>query len=336
MYNGDILMTPGDRMTIREGKWKCSYCGGVNLGRDVKCAQCAQPRGKDVKFFLDGDAAEITDQGRLDQARSGADWTCAFCSTNNRGNETRCRQCGAERGTSPSLQEKTVLDAAPTRGGAGQSPRAPAPARRLSPLAIAGIAVGAVAAVVLVYFLFFSTTGKVGVVDRGEWQRTIVVEEYKWVTHTDWQDKVPAGAAVLRTWEEKYGTEKVQTGTERRKTGTKDMGNGYFEDVYENVPVYTERDVYKNKVEYRIREWVETRAPKARGDLGSQPAWPAVSLAAAEREKRREESAAVYFLVDDKQHAYSVPVDQLGTYSVGARYKLAVTPLGGVRKAEKE
>jgi hypothetical protein len=321
-------------MAIREGKWKCSYCGGVSLGRDVKCTQCGQPRGKDVKFFLDEGAAEVTDQNLMSQAKSGADWTCAFCSTNNRGNETRCRQCGAERGTSPSLQEKIVSQTPPSPGGEPQ--QTPAPRRRLSPLATVGLVVGLVAVAVVMYFLFFSTTEKTGVVQRGEWQRTIVVEEYMWVTHTDWQDKMPAGATVLRTWQEKYGTEKIQTGTERRKTGTKDMGNGYFEDVYEDVPVYTERDVYKNKVEYRIQEWVETRSPTVRGDLSASPSWPVVTLASGEREKRREESAAVYFLVDDKQYRSSVPVDQLGTYAAGARYKLAVTPLGGVKKAEKQ
>lgn len=324
-------------MGIKEGKWKCSYCGGVNLGRDVKCTQCGQPRGKDVKFFLDGDAQEVADQGLVDMARGGADWTCAFCGTNNRGRETRCRQCGAEKGTSPSLQEKMVIEGAPAAGPAATpQPAAAAPARRRRPLLVGGIAAGCVAAIaLLIYFLFFSTTEKTAVLDRGEWQRIVTIEDYKWVTHTDWENQVPAGAVVLRTWQEKYGTEKIQTGTERRKTGTVDKGNGFFEDVYEDVPVYTERDVYKDKVEYRIQEWVETRAPTAQGDMNAPPTWPEVVLAGREREKGRAQTAAVYFTLDGKSYKYAVPVDQLGTYAAGSRYKIWLTPLGAVKKVEK-
>jgi hypothetical protein len=318
-------------MAIREGKWKCSYCGEVNRGRDMKCAQCGQQRGKDVKFFLDGEAAEVTEESLLSTANAGADWTCSFCSTNNRGADTRCRQCGAERGASASLQEKVV----PEAGQQAAASAAPSPARRMHPIAIAGLAAGVVVVAVLVYFLFFTSTEKKAVLDRGEWQRTIVVEEYKWVTHTDWESSVPKTATVLRTWDEKYGTEKVQIGTERRKTGTRDKGNGFFEDVYENVPVYTERDVIKKKVEYRIQEWVETRTARAQGDMKEPPTWPALTLASAEREKRREETAAVYFALEGKSRKYTIPVEQLGTYAAGAEYRIWLTPLGAVKKAEK-
>jgi hypothetical protein len=316
-------------MAIREGKWKCTYCGGVNPGREMKCLQCGQPRGKDVKFFLDGEAPEVTDQGLLSQANAGADWTCSFCGTNNRGTEARCRQCAAERGSSASLQEKVVAEP-----GSGQA--APVAARRLHPAAIAGIAVGALAVVALVYFLFFTARETTAVLERGEWQQSIVVEEYRWMTRTAWEGSVPAGAAVLRSWDEKYGTEKIQTGTERRKTGTRDKGNGFFEDVYEDVPVYTERDVYKKKYEYRIQEWVESRTVKAQGDLGAAPAWPALTLAAGEREKRRDEAAAVYFTLDGKAHKYVVAVDALGSYVAGARYRIWLTPLGAVKDAQKQ
>jgi hypothetical protein len=323
-------------MAIREGKWKCAYCGAVNLGREMKCAQCGQPRGKDVRFFLDDDAAEVTDQGLLSQASAGADWTCSFCGTNNQGGATSCKQCGAERGSSASLKEKVV----PAPGQSGPSAPSdgsavPAAARRLSPLAIAGIAVGAVAVMALLYFLFFTAREATAVLDRGEWQRSIAVEELRLVTRQAWEGSVPAGATVLRTWDEKYGTEKIQTGTERRKTGTRDKGNGFFEDVYEDVPVYTERDVYKKKVEFKIQEWVETRTVKAQGDMASPPAWPALTLAAAEREKGRQESAAVYFTLDGKSHKYAVPVEKLGAFTVGARYKIWLTPLGAVKDAQK-
>jgi len=323
-------------VAIREGKWKCSYCGQVNQGRDVKCPQCGQVRGKDVVFFLEGDAAEVTDQVLVGVARAGADWTCAFCSTNNRAKDARCRQCGAERGSSPSLQEKIVgreadvKQAAPSAAPAG--PRA-----RKNPLAVLGIITAAAAVIgALVYFLFFSTSEKIGVLEKGSWQRTIAIEEFKWVEHTDWEDKTPQNAVVLEKWQEKFETEKIQTGTERVKTGQRDKGNGFFEDVYEDVPVYTERDIYKSKVKYRIQEWVVTRTLKNEGDLAIPPAWPAVTLGAAEREGARKESATLYLKLGDKAYTYSVPVDQLGIHAAGAKYRVWLTPLGAVKKIAAE
>jgi hypothetical protein len=322
-------------VAIREGKWKCTYCGQVNQGRETKCQQCGQPRGKDVKFFLEDDAAEVTDQNLIDVAQAGADWTCEFCSTDNRARETRCRQCGAERGSSPSLKEKFVPQGDAAQSGAPSS-AAPQSRRRMSPVAIVGILAGVAAVCVLFYFLFFSASEKTAVLDSGQWERTIAVEENKWVEHTDWEDAVPHNAMVLESRQEKYGTEKIQTGTEHKKTGQKDMGNGFFQDVYEDVPVYTERDVYKNRVRYKIQEWVVTRTLKSGGDLSSAPAWPAVTLAAAEREGKRAEHATLFLTRGDKRYQYSPPVSELHVYSQGAKYKIWVTPLGAVTKIEAQ
>ncbi len=331
-------------MPIREGKWKCTYCGGVNLGRDVKCVQCGQTRGKDVAFFLDDGAAEVTDQNILNLAASGADWTCAFCSTNNRGNETRCHQCGAEKGTSPSLQEKLVTgqgaDTPQPAGPAAAAEPAATPAAPRSPRSkalIMGAVVAGVAALgVLVYFLFFATSEKTAVLERGSWTRTVPIEEYRWVEHTDWEDGVPVNAVVLSRWQEKAGTERIQIGSERRKTGQVDKGNGFFEDVYEDVPIYEERDVIKTKIKYRIQEWVEIRRLKTEGGLPDAPAWPAVTLAAGQREGKRTQAAALFLKLGDETYTYSVPVEELGSYKAGGRYKIWVTALGAVKKMEAE
>jgi hypothetical protein len=320
-------------MAVYEGKWKCTYCGQMNLGRDVTCVQCGQTRGKDVKFILDNDTSEVKDDNLVGLAKGGADWTCSFCSTNNRGSETKCHQCGAERGSSASLLTKKV-GASPADGKA-MTPSAPARKRNL-PLLIGGIAAGVVAIGVLVYFLFFSTSAHMAVLEKGSWERVIPIEENQWVTRTDWEDRVPATAVVLDRWQEKYGTEKVQTGTERRKTGTEDKGNGFFEDVYEDVPVYTEKDVYKTKVKFRVREWVIVQTLKKTGELGSPPEWPAVVLAASQREGRRTETGMLLFKGEDKQYQYAVSIPDLGKYRTGAKYTIWVTPLGAIKQVEAE
>ena len=49
-------------MTIREGKWKCTYCDALNRGRDLKCAGCSATREQDVEFIYDETAPEVTDE----------------------------------------------------------------------------------------------------------------------------------------------------------------------------------------------------------------------------------------------------------------------------------
>lgn len=316
-------------VAIREGKWKCSYCGSVNLGRDAACQACGQTRGKDVQFYLDEDAAEVNEAGLLGAAKAGADWTCSFCSTNNRGDATVCRQCGAERGASASLKEKFI----PAGGSEPASPSAqPAPKKKAGPL---GIVIGIAAAVLLcvgAYFLFFSASEKIGVLEGGSWQRSIPVEAYLWQQHQAWEGQVPANAVVLSSQREKYGTEKIQTGTQRVKTGTRDKGNGFFEDVYEDRPTYEERDVYKDKITYKIQEWTQVRVLKKEGQLDAEPVWPEVELAMGEREGKRSESASLVFSIGKKQYRKSVPVGDLGGYRLECVYRIWVTPLGIVTK----
>lgn len=319
-------------VAIREGKWKCSYCGAANLGRDATCQACGQTRGKDVKFYLDEDAAEVSDAALLNQAGSGADWTCSFCSTNNRGDAKACKQCGAERGASASLQEKFV----PAGGSAPAAPAAPAPRKKGNPI---GIAIGVVAAAAVVIFalsFLFKPSEKTGTLVQGTWQRSIPVQAFLWQQREAWEGQVPANAVVLSSHSEKYGTEKIQTGTQRVKTGSRDKGNGFFEDVYEEKPVYQERDVYKNKVSYKIQEWTVVRTLKKEGALGEEPAWPDVALAAGEREGARAESAQLRFQVDKKTYSKAVPVGELGQYRLEGVYRVWVTPLGAVTKVEKK
>jgi len=105
-------------------------------------------------------------------------------------------------------------------------------------------------------------------VDRVEWRRSIVVEEYREVVSEDWEGSVPSDARVISRRQEVHHHERVKAGshvvredykervkvgtrtvtetytdreyggTERYKCGTRNRGNGYFEDVYCTRPVY--------------------------------------------------------------------------------------------------
>lgn len=329
-------------MAIREGKWKCAYCGGINLGRDNGCNACGRVRGDDVEFFLEDDAAEVSDAAQLADAGSGADWTCEYCDTNNRANDTVCKQCGAERGDSASLQQKVTYKEGE---GPGQPPGGPpstagaASAKKRSPLPfffLAGLAVAAVVA--LVWFFFIPSETQMELVS-GSWTRTITIEEKQWVEEEAWLDQIPPGAQEISRDQEKRTTEKVQVGTETKKVGTKDLGNGYFEDVYEDVPVYEQRDVMDTKVRYRIQQWTLVERISSAGTLDEQPEWASYQLYSGQREGGRSKTIQLVFRKPGKEKQYtftSSKEELLNTLEKGNEYTVSVNRLGAILGVKTE
>lgn len=311
-------------MAVREGKWRCPSCDSVNLGREMKCNACGTVRGEDVEFFLEEDAAEVSDQNLKDMAAAGADWHCDFCGTDNRAGTGTCKQCGAPAEGMKRRQERMQGSASTPV----ETPQAPASPKR-SPLKF--ILAGIAAAVVIVLILFLVSGKKDSLqLESGSWTRIIEVEREEWVKHQAWDDQVPRGAVVLHTWEEQRSTEKVQVGTETVKTGTKDMGNGFFEDVYEERPVYENRPVYDEKVEYEIEEWVVYREVKAQGRLTDAPTWPDPSLKSGDREGPRKESAELIFSSTDPEkegalYSYSLLPGEISQFQKGRDYQAVVS-----------
>jgi len=279
-------------MAVREGKWRCPSCDAVNKGRDMKCASCGNVRGEDVKFFLEEDAAEVTDQSMLNQAKAGADWHCDFCGTDNRADADVCKQCGAPAAGMKRRQQTMTGSAAE----ANTAQVKPAPKKNPLTLIISIAAVAIVAVTLL--FLFRGKEDSIRL-EGGEWTRSIAIETQEWVKHEAWYDQVPREGEILRTWDAQRSTEMIQVGTERVKTGTKDMGNGYFEDVYEDRPVYEERPIMDTKAEYRILEWQISRSVENSGDLSKPVEWPEINLSEGEREGKRSENALLYFRSTD-------------------------------------
>jgi len=321
-------------MAVKEGKWRCPACSAVNLGRDMKCASCGAVRGPNVKFFLEDDAAEVTDQGLLATAAGGADWHCDFCGTDNRAGVTVCRQCGAPK-EGMKNRKTGLVEQAPVSGpGGGASPKAGTsqqasgprrkPARIIIPAVLAVVAIIAV-----VLFIGRGTEDKLRI-QGGEWSRSIQVERQEPVRHEAWRDQVPAGARILRTWEAQSSTEKIQVGTEKVKTGTKDMGNGFFEDVFEERPVYTEKPVFAMKAEYEVFEWKAYRDAVSSGGIVDAPSWPDPNLNPGDREGVRTEKAVLRFVSNDPEKKGMVYTyerakpDELAGFVVGNDYPVVV------------
>jgi hypothetical protein len=287
-------------MAVREGKWRCPFCAGVNLGRELRCGGCGATRDKDVSFFLDDEAPEVTDAALLEAARAGADWLCAHCQTSNRPDAPRCRNCGAERGDARERPVQELLrrppPAPPSRRTRSGARRWLWPALALLAATTAGVA-----------YCALRTTSAPVTVAGFEWERTLEVEAHRMVEETAWADELPAGARVLSRSREVRRTDSVQVGTERVKVGVRDLGNGFFEDVHEERPVHEQRPVYAERVRYEAPRWVTARTLRATG-ADRAPHWPQANMGPREREGRRSERLVVV-LRGDREYRLELPAE---------------------------
>ncbi|MBN2497156.1 MAG: hypothetical protein JXR96_21365 [Deltaproteobacteria bacterium] len=315
-------------MAIREGKWDCPYCGMKGIrGPETVCPGCGAKRDKDVKFYLPEDAKEITDEEELASAREGPDWHCGFCGVDNKASEDKCKRCGAARSDGGHREVKVIPD---------QPAEKPAPVKS-APASKGGKAGLFIFLAILVaiglglYFFVFRTHTETLEVTGHAWERSVAIEKFKTVTEEKWEHEVPKGAREISRREEVFKVEKIQKGTERVKTGVKDLGNGRFEDVYEDKPVYEEQKVYKKKVKFEIERWQPERSAKASGqDL--EPKWPEFQLRGQEREGQRTEVYKVLLKSSEGEaRNWVAPNEQTWkTYQKGQSYHAEVRASGEI------
>lgn len=214
--------------------------------------------------------------------------------------------------------------------------------------------------------------------DRVEWRRSVVVEEYRDVVSEDWEGSAPPDARIIsrrqdvhhhdrvkvgshvvqehyieqvlvgsRTVTETY-TDQEYGGTERYQCGTRNLGNGYFEDVYCTRPVYRTvtktrsklvddyqtvsrvRDktiddykdipVYRLKIKCSVKRWVPADTLVGQGtDLA--PQWPEVAGRQAKRAGQRSESYRVFLrdLQTNKIYEREVGAQEFLLFTAGAK-----------------
>lgn len=310
---------------IVEGTWKCPNCGNQVRGSEMKCAGCGQTR-ENVSFDYDASAATV-DQAGLARAEGGADWVCGYCSTSNRSELTKCRQCGAGQGDGKARSTGWVGEAPPDPGA--PRPAADPPGDSGMPWPIK-LFLGGLAAVILTVFVLSRIThDETMKVASKSWSRDVQIESLEWVPHEAWEDEVPEGARELERKNEFFETKKVQSGTEKVKVGVKDMGNGYFKEIYEDRPTYREEKVYKDKVKYEVEEWKEKRKVSTSGDHTQEPTWGEVELEDGEREASRSESYTVE-LQGKKAYHHSTSQEAWAALELGKTYTVTVNAMGGI------
>ncbi len=336
-------------MAIREGKWDCKSCGAKgNRGPTLQCENCASPRPKDVEFYLDDEEGTtnriVTDEKELKKAQEGPNWVCSSCGSHNELSFVECESCGNPKDfeTDRDVKLKQSVNYF-DKFKKKQSPTHDAPPEsKPSPF---WTFVKWLAIAIIFFFILTIPEKSIDVVVKSHvWSRSIVFEENKFVQESDWS--LPAGAINVTQASEVHHYNQVQTGTQRKtrtvqvktgsrrvKCGTKNLGNGYFEDVYCDEPIYSSQQesydepiyrqdpVYQTKYYYTIKKWVPTEPVKLSGE-GINPVWPVYKGEHENREKKRDE---IYVLkVEDpskKTHQEKMDLKKWSSIKDGAILK---------------
>ncbi|GHG66244.1 hypothetical protein [Comamonas sp. JC664] len=369
------------RTRIIEGTWNCTSCDTKAIAaRHKRCPRCNNPReltGKESDFdFGDADAVTgkslregVTDAAALELASAGEDWFCAFCGAATRGDQARCKHCGAERTDDAKVAPRQELSEPP--------PPAP-PARKKRTLWLALGALFLCCFGSSVFSMWASATHEyAGEVIGTAWKRAVVQERFTPVSKTGWQDELRAvaprmpvngagelaGVAHIRDCVSRQrGTRRVADGTERvcrtktrkvacgteEKCRRKDRGNGFMEETCEDVTKYCresyedcqnetryrQEPVYARQCTYDTHEW----KPLDRRELSGTddaPRWPDLAVGNADRLRREEHyTVRLRYENDGAQEHILEPQGErefLG-WKKGQRASLTVTNLGQVEK----
>lgn len=185
-------------MAIREGSWDCPSCSTRVRGMLKVCSSCGAPRPKGVRFNPPGaNAPAITDSEKLREAKAGPDWYCNACGSANSALRGNCKQCGAEKGASPSHGQSTARSTGAHVTYVSDEPESIA--ERYTPLthehysATSSVGaslpvsnsllifIGAAILVAILAFFLLRTTDLEMTIAGFSWHRSISIEEYRTV-----------------------------------------------------------------------------------------------------------------------------------------------------------
>ncbi|WP_224247112.1 hypothetical protein [Hyalangium gracile] len=351
-----------------------------------QCGNPRELTGEESEFdFGETDAATgkslregVTDEKALELAKAGADWFCAYCGASNRGDQKICKNCRAERtGDAKALREEADPGLPPPR----PSPQQAVPKKR-GPLAKVGLALlgslflccGGTVAYRIWASIPHDTTGQI---TGTEWKRSVAQERFTPVTLEGWADQLRAqsprmpvdgkgevaGVQNIRNCVPRQRTtRKVADGTERvcstktrkvacgteEKCRTRDKGNGFREEICEDVTKYCSESyedcrnetryrtepVYEPKCSYDTYEWKKVTHQELSGEDGEPPRWPELSVRTEDR-LRREEEYIVHLEYDGgkKKTKHELKTEQeYLAWKKGQQVSLTVTNGGEVQK----
>ena len=341
--------------------WQCPSCDGINRGREKSCQACGSPQPDNVEFRQFSRQELLADENLIKQAKAGADIHCAYCGTRNPGDATICSQCGSDISEGTQREAGRVVGAfqsgtgeavkCPSCGtenpgtalrctncgsalqqleepadsevdapGAVQ-PELQSQGRRKIPVVAVIIFVLVCIGAVVIAILSGRTKPVQGVVDSLAWERTISIEAFGPVEHSEWQDQLPDGA------------ENISCKEEHRYTDSQPVANsgGGFAEVVQDC----EYQVYDDYCSYTVLEWAVVDTAVLTGN-NLNPNWPDPVLTNDQRlgENRSESYTVVFDNVGDSYSYSADDVNDFQRFDLGSFWTLNVNTVGIVLSVE--
>ena len=348
------------------GYWDCPYCNNRGImGSLQQCPDCGRARG-DVKFYMKDNMQDATleedergdieyvDEQEAKEINRNPDWYCSFCNSLNHDDAEFCTTCGATRKDSE-MNYFDMRRKEEEKEAQKAQPIVEQPKRSKKPLFI-------LAVIVLAFILIFSSmnakvTGS-WTITGTSWERAIQIEENQLCHESDWT--VPAGATQTGSQREIFSYQTVIDGYEQQPVQRSrevldhyetyytysDSGNGYFEEVshqrpvyrteyyteYVSVPITHQEPVYRTKYYYDVWRWRPVREVNSKGD-NHEPVWPDFEL--SENEREGQHADRYYITVErtekDKTETktWRMTEDEWNQYKTGDSIQITSRKSGG-------
>lgn len=326
-----------------EGFWDCEYCDTIQIGGSKReCPNCGKPRGENTTFYMNNSPNRYVSKVQSDKINRNPDWLCEHCDSLNSDSVSNCVSCGAPRTadnldyfqnkekkenkqkqtTPPSFENSTIQTHSQNRVDYNSSKQSS------TTFSILSFFADTWKTMLIILLVVASIWGIVALLSPKEyeitvnelsWERSINVERYQTVEESDWY--LPSGGRLQYTRSEYSHSEQVLdhyetkthqvakeriSGYETYVSGYRDLGNGYFEEItsqrpiYETYyetetyqePVYRSEPVYRTRYYYEIDKWLYERSVTTKG-TNSSPYWGKTNLNSDERESSRTDTYTV-------------------------------------------
>lgn len=363
-----------------EGLWDCPYCDTTSIKASQKtCPNCGHPQDENTVFRMPDTISYVSDEDAA-KISQNPDWQCSFCGSLNKDIDNSCNNCGASKEESEknyfemrrerdekSNKKQNMAVKAINKSSDNCISKSKGDNVILESL-LTSIAIIAITASIILGIWVISCltpTVKNVTIDDFDWERTINIEEIVTYNESGWT--LPSGARQqytrreTKTYKQVLDHYKTVQETKTRqvldhyetKNSYKNLGNGYFEQktdrvpVYktetypENVqkPVYRQEPVYATKYYYEIDRWTVVDTAKSSGN-DQNPSWPEPKLKDGQRTGDKNEHyfvTATYQKKKDKTETekYEMAFSEWNELKKGEEIELKIN-MGGFAEINKK
>jgi len=344
MGNPDDYVVPEAeaKKISKEPDWLCSYCDSYNVATSKKCFNCGHEKDSgDINYFEKHQQKEEIKK----QTQNYDDFT------------QRSYSDGLEKEDYSSYQKGSYDN----HGYKRTVSKTVSKKKKTNILKFGGIGLAVFIFIWLMCFLFIPKEAEMTITDIA-WEYQLQIEEYRTVEESDWS--LPAGGRlqysqseihhyqdVLDHYETKTRTytEQVLDHYETVVTGHRDLGNGYFEEITSQKPVYrtetkTEtyqepvyrsEPVFQTKYYYEIDKWMYDRTIKSSGN-DKNTYYGEYTLAEKEREGSKYQDYEFTGITEEDTYTFDVSKSEWDKYDVGDIITVKINNLGMVSIVEEE